>query len=155
MKFFITLVLSLFLLVGCVSEDKPKTIPEQLSEIQDDFSEVLSEKNTQYGKMVFYSLENEAGVTGVGLAIFENEGDNWEYSDGTAHLLSTGDVGATDYININEEVKIVYGYVNKLPINDSKLVKSEDMEDDILFVTDSFISYTFVQPERQLKLMFE
>ena len=62
-------------------------------------------------------------------------------SDGTAHLLLTGDIAATDYININEEVKIVYGYVNKLPINDSKLIKSEDMENDNLFVTDSFILY--------------
>ena len=158
MKFFITLVLSLFLLVACGSEDKttePKSIPEQLSEIQDDFSEVLSEENSQYGKMVFYSLENEDSMTGIGLAVFRNEEGKWKYTDGTAHLLSTGDVAATDYININEEVKIVYGYVNKLPINDSKLIKSEDMENDNLFVTDSFISYTFVQPERQLNLMFE
>ena len=100
------------------------------------FSEVLSEENTQYGKMVFYSLENEDSMTGIGLAIFENEEDNWKYTDGTAHLLSTGNVAATDYININEEVKIVYGYVNKLPINNSKLIKSEDMENDNLFVTD-------------------
>lgn len=157
MKFFITLVLTLFVLVGCVSEDsntKPKTISEQLSDIQVDSSEVLSEEDTQYGKMVFYSLENKEGMTGVGLAIFENEEDNWVYSDGTSHLLSSGDAAGTDYININEEVKIVYGYVNKLPINDSKLIKSDDIKEDTLLVTNSSITYTFIQPERQLNLKF-
>lgn len=155
---FILLLTFAILLTGCSDDNtKQKTIPEQLSEIQEHFSEVLIEEDSEYGKLVFYSLENEGGDTGVGLSIFKDEDDedNWEYSDGTAHLLSTGDVAGKDYIKINEDVKVVYGYVNNLPINESKLIKSEEIEEDTLLVTDSFISYTFIQPERQLNIKFE
>lgn len=154
---FISLLSFALLLIGCSNDNtKQKTIPEQLSEIQEDFSEMLIEKDSEYGKLVFYSLENEDGDTGVGLSIFKDIGDdNWEYSDGTAHLLSTGDVAGKDYIKINEDVKVVYGYVNRLPINESKLIKSEEIKEDTLPVTDSFISYTFIQPERQLNIKFD
>ncbi|WP_430786970.1 hypothetical protein VBD025_15220 [Virgibacillus flavescens] len=155
-KHFFTLTLTLFFLVGCVSEDNnPNTIPEQLSERQEHFTEVLIKEDTEYGQLVFYSLENEEGMTGVGLAIFKDENGKWEYSDGTAHLLSRGDVAGKGSIKINEDVKVVYGYVNNLPIDDSKLIKSEDIEEDTLLVNDSFISYTFIQPERQLDSKFE
>mgnify|MGYP005850652925 CR=1 FL=1 len=153
---FISLFTFSILLTGCSDDNiKQKTIPEQLGEIQEHFSEVLIQEDSEYGKLVFYSAENEEGYTGVGLSIFKDEDQdaNWEYSDGAAHLFPTENVVSS--LRINEDVMIVYAYVNNLPINESKLIKSEDIEDDTLLVTDSFISYTFIQPERELNVKFE
>ena len=153
------------LLSGCQEEvvDEVKapapetgTTEEQIAELQEDFHEIIGERDSDYGKLVFYSLENEDEDKGVGLAMFDEEDGQWVYATGTAHLVSDNPETTSfpsDRIEINDEVKVVYGYISHSAIEGIEEVQSEDIVDGTLEVRDSVISYTFVSPEQDITVL--
>lgn len=157
--------LAAVLLSGCQEEvvdevkapaPEPGTTEEQIAELQEDFHEIIGETDSDYGKLVFYSLENEEEDKGVGLALFNEEDGEWVYSAGTAHLVSDDPETTafpSDRIEINDEIKVVYGYMSHSPIEEIKEVKSEDIVDDALEVRESVISFTFVSSETEITVL--
>lgn len=157
--------LAAVLLSGCQEEvvdevkapaPEPGTTEQQIAELQEDFHEVIGETDSDYGKLVFYSLENEEEDKGVGLALFNEEDSKWIYTAGTAHLVSADPetiAFPSDRIEINDEVKVVYGYISHSPIEEIEEMKSEDIVDGTLEVRESVISYTFVSPETEITVL--
>lgn len=137
------------------SETEIGTPEEQIANLQEDFNEIIAETETEYGKLVFYSLENEEKAKGVGLAVFNEEDGTWVYSEGTVHLVSdSSESGAfsSDRIEINDETKVVYGYRLESPISEIQEVDSEDLVDNALVLEESAISYTFVSPDETVTI---
>ncbi|MFD1032882.1 hypothetical protein [Metaplanococcus flavidus] len=152
------------LLAGCQEETNNGTVEseteigtpeEQIANLQEDFNEIISETETEYGKLVFYSLENEEKAKGVGLAVFNEEDGTWVYSEGTAHLVSASsesEAFSSDRIEINDETKVVYGYRHESPNSEIQEVESEDLVDNALVLEESVISYTFVSPNETVTI---
>lgn len=148
---------SFLLLTGCqeevsneVAKSEIGTLEEQITNLQEDFNGIIAETETEYGKLIFYSLENKEKAKGVGLAVFEKEDGAWIYSEGTNHLISNSSESAafsSDQLEINDETKVVYGYRHDFPISEIKEVNSEDLVDNTLVLEESVISYTFVSSD--------
>ena len=127
------------------SQTKPVSIETQLKELQKDYSGIIQEKDSKYGKLVFYSIEKDE-MNGVGLALFEKKNDHWVYSKGTSHLIEPG-TGTTDQLVINNDTKIIYGYINNKNIYNTKEIDISELEEGIFKITNSVIKYAFVNPE--------
>ncbi|MGD7045965.1 hypothetical protein [Jeotgalibacillus proteolyticus] len=141
------------LIIYLVGNEDAENIEAQIKERQENFDSVLKEKETSYGMLVFYSLKKEERG-GIGLALFQEESEgNWVYQDGTAHLSNLNRRSfLSDYIEINDEMKVVYGYVHDSSINEIDLVKETELENDTLMVSDSHIAYAFVDKDKEVKI---
>lgn len=137
-------------------EPEVGTPEEQIAELQKDFEEIIGETDSEHGKLVFYTLENEENGTGVGLALFNDDDGEWNYSMGTAHLVSDNPETTSfpsDRIEIDDETKVVYGYMGDAAFEEIREVASEDLADGTLEVSESVISYTFVAPEEDITVL--
>lgn len=98
------------------------TIAAQLENLQPDFTKIISETETQYGKLVFYGLTNEEHTAeGVGLALFQQVQEDWLYMDGTASTVTSvqGITGSSDRIELpnGDSIQYSYRYNNSEPLN--------------------------------------
>ncbi|KIL50862.1 hypothetical protein [Jeotgalibacillus campisalis] len=142
-----------FLVIYLTGNENAENIEAQLKERQGNFDSIIKEKETSHGMLVFYTLRKEERA-GIGLALFKEESEgNWVYQDGTAHLSNLNRRSfLSDYIEIDEEIKVVYGYVHDSSILDMNLVKEMELENDTLMVSDSHIAYTFVEKDKKVKI---
>ncbi len=135
------------------SQTKPVSIETQLKKLQKDYSGIIQEEDSKYGKLVFYSLDKDE-MHGVGLALFKKKDDHWVYSKGTSHLIETG-VGTTDQVIINNNTKVIYGYINEKNISTTKEIDTSELEEGVFNITNSDINYAFVNPEFKFKLIMK
>lgn len=153
LKVFSLLVLTT-LIVGCSEANSGESynLEQQIEEKQEHFEEIIAEQDEEFGKLVFYILEDSENNQGVGLSIFqESNNGNWEYSKGTAHLASTGEVYSSDYIEIDDSTKLVYGYINEKDFNDLSLDKLDEVNDEEIELNSSTITYSLVDIDQDIK----
>lgn len=137
-------------------EQDSGTPKEQIADLQKDFTEIIAEADSEHGKLVFYSLENDNKNKGVGLAVFNEEDGDWVYSVGTSHSVSVDSetiAFPSDRIELSDKVKVVYGYLSDSPIEKIQEVNSEKLADNKLEVSESVISYTFVSPDQDITVL--
>ncbi|WP_084242909.1 hypothetical protein [Planomicrobium okeanokoites] len=164
-KLFLLGLTASFLLAGCqdeiidevkAPEPEAKTPEEQIAELQDDYKEIIAETDSDYGKLIFYSIENDENAAGVGLAVFNEENGEWVYSKGTTHLIEPDFETVaypSDRIELNDKIKLVYGYTSKSTVEEIQEVDSEDLVDGNLLVSGPVLSYTFVSPEQAITVL--
>lgn len=129
---------------------------EQIAELQEHYKRIIAETDSDYGKLVFYSLENDEDASGIGLAVFQEEAGEWVYSDGTAHLTETSyetESFPSGRIGLNDETKVVYGYMSDSPIEEIREVDSNELVNGNLPVSEPILSYTFVDPEQDVTVL--
>lgn len=137
-------VFAVFFTLHTQAKSKPASIEAQIKELQKDYSGVIQEKDSKYGKLVFYSLDRDE-THGVGLAIFKKQDNDWIYVKGTSHLIDSG-AGTSDQVIINKDIMVIYGYFNEKLIHKTKEIGTTQIKDGVLNVTNSYISYGFVNP---------
>ncbi|MBM7578129.1 hypothetical protein [Jeotgalibacillus terrae] len=146
--FFVFIFLATVGIVAFFNEDEDvATMEQQLENLTVDFTGIIDEVDTEYGKLTFFSLENEDG-SGVGLALFAEDGDNWIREESTYHSLSD-DTYSSGSIDLPDGNKVVYGYGNTEPIEEVSEITSDSTS---LEVADGAVHYMIVPQEHEVKI---